>query len=803
MDIRILTKLGIRVRVVVLVILAMLPLLGLISAFVISQRETALRGVSEKAIEGANLASVQQGRVLDEARMLLTMLRSTPELASGGETCLARVRQLSSIFPQFNTLGIATADGTIFCHNLSDSIRELGDMPFLKKVMSRNSPDFMVSNYRAMRSTGKPTIGTAMAVHNGDGELTGVVFASLNLEVFSQLADKLSDDSQRSVAVIEPTSGITLAHSGGNLHLVGQRFPITMLVEEMRAHPQGGIVHTYGLTGRDEIIAFTPLHGAESSGAMVAVGIDRAAGMANADWFASVSTFIAISALLLAVTTAWLVGYWTNVRPIRLLAKTAKRFGDGDLTAKTKLEAWQAPEFHALGSTLDKMAEQISAARDAVQESEKRYRWLADQSADIIFKLDRNFLRTYVSPASLEILGYEPHELVGKSPFELVHPQDLPLIRRTYAELLHSVDRAEEVKRIKHKNGHWVWVESELRALINEKTGERVGIGGSMRDITERKTFEDSLAESESRYRLLAENSADLVTRLDADGRRLFVSDACFDLLGYMQAELIGRSPIELAHPDDAAALKGMIDALQAGGKAQEVQYRARKKDGAIVWMEASGKSLGDGDGIMLSVRDISRRKKAEDELAAANKELERLATVDGLTGLHNRRSFDTSLEREFSRCARENEPISVVLVDVDRFKNYNDTYGHPAGDECLRWLSRALEAAVHRPGDVAARYGGEELALVLPNTPIEGAMLVAEAFRSSVEALRMTHIGSSAGVVTISAGVASINPKADRIKAIDLIKYADEALYHAKGSGRNRVCAYAAKNSKVLRIAS
>jgi diguanylate cyclase (GGDEF)-like protein len=175
-------------------------------------------------------------------------------------------------------------------------------------------------------------------------------------------------------------------------------------------------------------------------------------------------------------------------------------------------------------------------------------------------------------------------------------------------------------------------------------------------------------------------------------------------------------------------------------------------------------------------------------ELEEANAELQKLADVDGLTGIANRRSLDAYLENETARCIRENQPISVIMIDLDHFKAYNDYYGHLAGDNCLKRIADILQNKVRRPSDMAGRYGGEEFCIILPNTDKEGARHVAEFVRLTVEELRIPHAGNGAeGVVTLSLGVVTHYP--DPSFAIStLLNEADKALYHAKRSGRNRV---------------
>ena len=169
------------------------------------------------------------------------------------------------------------------------------------------------------------------------------------------------------------------------------------------------------------------------------------------------------------------------------------------------------------------------------------------------------------------------------------------------------------------------------------------------------------------------------------------------------------------------------------------------------------------------------------------NEQLTRLSTTDALTEVGNRRMFDQTLKTEWARASRRGEPLGLLMIDIDHFKEYNDHYGHPAGDECLKQVSAALAQSCKRTTDLVARYGGEEFALLLPATPPEGALKVIEAARAELGRLAIPHAASqTAGVVTFSAGLASFVHGRDSDPR-ELVKRADEALYRAKELGRNR----------------
>jgi diguanylate cyclase (GGDEF)-like protein len=203
------------------------------------------------------------------------------------------------------------------------------------------------------------------------------------------------------------------------------------------------------------------------------------------------------------------------------------------------------------------------------------------------------------------------------------------------------------------------------------------------------------------------------------------------------------------------------VDGLEAGG----IDYITKPINPAI---------------LRARIRNHLELKKSRDLLA-------NMARLDGLTGVPNRRTFDDLLLREWRRLTRAGQPLAVIMIDVDHFKQFNDTYGHGDGDTCLKQVAKAAEGALQRPADIIARYGGEEFVVLLPETTLEGAMAVAEGIRTAIVALDIPHSGSKAAAhVTISLGAGCTIPTADQEPPV-LMKAADEQLYAAKAGGRNR----------------
>lgn len=294
----------------------------------------------------------------------------------------------------------------------------------------------------------------------------------------------------------------------------------------------------------------------------------------------------------------------------------------------------------------------------------------------------------------------------------------------------------------------------------------------------------------ETDFQLLAEYSADVICRAGLDMRFLYVSPSSFDVLGWTPQEMVEMEPFALIFPED---LRGFIAIttrnFAPGAEAERASVRMRKKDGTLVWIEFHSRvirepSTGEAIEAVVILRDISERKMLEEQLST-------LALTDALTGLANRRAFDQTLDREWKRTLREGSQISLLLLDLDHFKEFNDHYGHQVGDDCLRAVAAAVNGAV-RATDIPARYGGEEIAVILPSTDLGGALGAAEKVRFAVAALQITHEGDpdGAGWVTVSVGVATALSRIGGTMRMpeSLLLAADNALYKAKREGRNQV---------------
>ena len=295
-------------------------------------------------------------------------------------------------------------------------------------------------------------------------------------------------------------------------------------------------------------------------------------------------------------------------------------------------------------------------------------------------------------------------------------------------------------------------------------------------------------------------------------------SDEVYRIFGVVRQDFPMSLPsvTTLYHPEDRNRILSCLADAARTGKPCEIEARVVRPDGQI--RHVLSRSLQQVDaagaptGMFGVIMDITDRKCAEAALTrahaateaanraleAANGALEAMAMQDALTGLANRRHFDRALDEEFRRAMRSDASLALIMIDVDQFKQFNDTYGHPAGDACLRAIGAVIPNLLNRPGDVAARYGGEEIAVLLPGLTEAEACEMAARIADDIRRLNIRHEGSIHGVVTISAGVEAFAPVHDCDLASDLVQHADRALYAAKHAGRDRV--YASSHLKLRR---
>jgi len=291
------------------------------------------------------------------------------------------------------------------------------------------------------------------------------------------------------------------------------------------------------------------------------------------------------------------------------------------------------------------------------------------------------------------------------------------------------------------------------------------------------RSSSETQTEQADRLRMIVNSMDQGLLIVERCGRVQYANPACDRYLGYAPDELVGRSLQELLDGAEPGRCEG-FDATSYGTREVSIRHR----DGGLRAMDLTMTPMHAADGLFVALlHDITHHKRSEDAL-------QRAALLDPLTQIANRRHFDDFLHKEWQRAIRNSQPLSLVVLDVDHFKLYNDTLGHAAGDVCLQKVAQTLQDHAARPTDLAARYGGEEFVLLFAETPAENAGRLAEMIRTAVEALQIPNPRSATSSwLTVSVGVATIVPT--QLDAIEnLFVCADRAMYAAKAGGRNRV---------------
>jgi len=384
------------------------------------------------------------------------------------------------------------------------------------------------------------------------------------------------------------------------------------------------------------------------------------------------------------------------------------------------------------------------------------------------------------------IFGYAAEEVVGMLKVHRLYPTGGArevkefLYSEEFGGRGHLVDFETEVMR---KDGKRVPI--RLCCTLLHEGGREIGTIGFFTDISVRKALLERFLESEERFRGIFESARDAMVSVGEDGKVMMANQAAQEMLGYGEGELPGMEAVRLFPPrlaDFWRELALYASRMEPGNERRNIELSVLSKSGAEVPVQVSlAEKVVRGQKILTTIlRDISDRKALEDEL--------RLQSIsDALTGLYNRRHFLSLASVEVERAQRHRIPFSILLIDVDRFKRYNDAYGHGEGDVVLKAVGDAIRGCF-RTIDTGFRYGGEEFLVLLPDTPAPGALVSAERLRTRFSGIPfLPRPDEKPRTVTLSIGTAEYRRGSS---LDDLVRAADQAMYAAKNSGRNRtVC--------------
>lgn len=673
------------------------------------------------------------------------------------------LKALADAMPGVRGIIVLDAHGTItFAQEPSLRGRNFKERSYFS--IPQNQPDYsrlyVSPPFKSM--FGVYSVNLGKAIQGDDGKFAGVVSANLDPEYFELLAKSVLYAPDMLVGVVHG-SGRLFVDALHNESLVGRDLntPASMF---SRHKASGNLVSTFqgtsASTGDERLMV---LHTVAPEGLRMdyplVLEVSRQVSAIYAPWRSDVAMY-AVLFLLLTLGSSSVLFFMQQ-----------------------RTEA---------------VNREIEARRRLEHENALRFEFGLKSAALGLWDWDMAANRLTVNPREMEILGYAEGEIEvsAESWRVLIHPDDL---KSAYAGFFEHVKTSGEpyrvIHRMLHKSGRWLWVLSHAMVVQRQANGRVLRVLGTHMDITHRVQIEATLRESEQRLEL-AMNTG----KMGFLDWRLSPGEVLFNDRGY---EILGRLPEgeelsitqwrALRHPEDIPRAEVVLNALLAGEvSTADIEYRVRHKAGHYVWLHLRAEVIERGTQneplrVMATFRNVSARKVAELELKNANEQLARLTVTDGLTGVGNRRLFDQTLQEEWQRCARQASHLGVLMVDIDHFKKYNDSYGHQGGDVVLAAVAEILKKCVQRSGELVARYGGEEFVLLLPASDMAACVAVARQCLAALQEATIPHKASPVSPwVSMSIGVASVVPDASQ-SASSLLKTADAALYEAKRLGRNR----------------
>jgi len=438
-----------------------------------------------------------------------------------------------------------------------------------------------------------------------------------------------------------------------------------------------------------------------------------------------------------------------------------------------------------------KELEQMESARkcveEALRESKERYRTLVENASDVVFRTDDTGRFTFVNPAALRITGHEEKEIVGRHYPTFIRPDMRDEAMKFYGrQLVKGIQNTYYECPIIAKDGHEVWLGQNTQLIV--ENGHVIGFQAVSRDITDRKRIEEELRDSEERYRRIIEASSDAILLRSKD-IVIYANPAALKLFrANHPGDLIGKQYLDLVHPDDRAlSAERVKKTMDENWIASPREHRMLALDGQVLHVESTGVPVKyRGETHVFGIfRDITERKQAEEALRDSEKRYRELSIVDDLTQLYNSRHFYFQLKIELDRSNRYEQPLTLLLLDLDDFKAFNDAYGHVEGDQVLLRLGQVVKRCL-RETDFAYRYGGEEFTIILPMTTSADGAVTAERIRTEFKKELFSPAPGQDVHVTVSIGLGQYKPQ-EEMKAF--VHRVDQLMYQGKKNGKDRVC--------------
>lgn len=660
-------------------------------------------------------------------------------------------------------LAVYDANGTAVASDRDSNVgKDFYSHEFFTAVRMRPDPNVLYLSRPSPTDDERVALHLSRAIFDANGQFTGVVSATLDEEFFAFIVRS---------ALFAPDMRATLVHPDGAIFVTvpkieGRRpvnvaTPGSAFVDHVSSKRQSTVFEgLVAVTGRERLLVLTsvqpPALGLDNTIVFV---VSRERSAVYAPWYDQVRIYASLYFAVLLMATA-----------LRLFERRRRR----------------------------KLLQQEEAAQAALRLSASRLERALDGAQLGLWELHVDSRQLKLDARGARMLGYEEAEMVRSTEewTQTLHPGDREGNTAAFSAHLNADTPVYENEfRVALPDMQYVWLFSRGKVTERAQTGAPLRIIGTFMDISSRKADEAALAEAT----LLQKLSGEIA---QIGGWTVEVPSG----ISRWTEEVYRIHDLDLANAPDlsnalafyteefrpviaAAVAKGMQD-----GTPWDLELQIVSAKGRLVWVRAQGEAIYQAGAIVRlagALQDITARKEAALELQRLNLALSELSYQDALTGVGNRRLFDETLAAEWGRNARRGSVLSLLMIDIDYFKRYNDHHGHLGGDECLRQVANVLRDTLRRAHERAMRYGGEEFAILLPETSVEGASLVALRILGAVAAAQIPHGASPVSPwITLSIGVAGVLPSVDA-KPSSLTRNADMALYQAKAQGRARLAIY------------
>jgi diguanylate cyclase (GGDEF)-like protein/PAS domain S-box-containing protein len=643
----------------------------------------------------------------------------------------------------------------------------------------------------------------------------------------NQLLSK-ADLPEGSIAKVVDRDGVVLARYPNPQDWVGKSLANDFITKTILQTGDDGTVEGVGADGIRRLYAFAPLQAGDENSAFIAVGIpsQQAFARAEASWRQDFLLFLSVA--LFAFLITWSGGLVLG-KKTELLTIAIHRLAQDDLTVQSGVQSWIS-EINDLAASFDQMANQISRQRIELTFAEARYRSLVEQLPAVTFlvSLANGVEVLYLSPQAKDLFGSSQKGKEKDYWQDHIYPDDLPIVQRK-GHPMQVGERTDLEYRLVLPDGQIRWV-SDITTVIADENGQPTLLQGMLTDITDRKNIHEQLNRKIKEMACLqAITSACMQAKLPNEllqaatksvSEYLMVDNFGVMLLDPVSGLLRMHSAYHLPDGDSASihiplgegitgstALDGIPrrlgdittapDYIRIGSKIHSelcVPIKSGEQIYGVLNLESTRVNAYSeyDENLMLAIADqialgLDRLRFEE--------ELEAIATIDELSSLNNRRGFLKLARKELLHALRGNNPLAMLVFDIDRFKQINDDYGHPIGDKAIQEVSNRCEQIL-RESDIIGRLGGDEFAILLSNTDLSGAQKVAERIRQAIAQGVLTPKGLIE--ITLSIGIAQIIDLKD-CTIDDLFSLADEALYEAKRNGRDQVATRTAASQKDL----